>query len=99
VRVCASPYCEVGTPHTPHPFVCFATPPTTPPPSLPQSPLLLSPTHSTSPLIFCSGSMEMLRHIRDFFGSMFKIAEEESTGTVLLQCLGMGYKNLAKKVT
>jgi hypothetical protein len=30
---------------------------------------------------------------------MFKIAEEESTGTVLLQCLGMGYKNLAKKVT
>ncbi len=43
--------------------------------------------------------MEMLRHIRDFFGSVFKITEEESTSTVLLQCLGMGYKNLAKKVT
>ena len=58
--------------------------------------LLIQPVLSW---LWLCDSMEMLRHIRDFFGTMFKIVEETDKGTVLLSCLGMGYKNFAKKVT
>lgn len=47
----------------------------------------------------CARSTEMLRHIRDFFGCMFQIKEDSETETVILTCLGIGYKNYAKKVT
>jgi hypothetical protein len=41
----------------------------------------------------------MLRHIRDFFGVVFRIAEDAETSTTTLSCFGVGYKNFAKKVT
>ncbi|KAE9351238.1 putative RNA 3'-terminal phosphate cyclase-like protein [Phytophthora fragariae] len=44
-------------------------------------------------------SIECLRHLRDFFGITFKIKPDPETKTVLLSCLGVGFKNLAKKVT
>ncbi|KAI9922741.1 hypothetical protein PsorP6_002176 [Peronosclerospora sorghi] len=44
-------------------------------------------------------SIECLRHLREFFGITFKIKPDPETKTVLLSCLGIGFKNLAKKVT
>lgn len=44
-------------------------------------------------------SIEHLRQIRSFFGVTFKIRAEHETKTVMLSCLGSGYKNLSKKVT
>ncbi|RLN72479.1 hypothetical protein BBJ28_00001051 [Nothophytophthora sp. Chile5] len=44
-------------------------------------------------------SIQCLRHLRDFFGITFKIKPDPETKTVLLSCLGTGFKNLAKKVT
>ncbi|RLN50186.1 hypothetical protein BBJ29_000479 [Phytophthora kernoviae] len=44
-------------------------------------------------------SIECLRHLRDFFGITFKIKPDPETKTVLLSCLGIGFKNLSKKVT
>eukprot|EP00644_Phytophthora_capsici_P004345 jgi/Phyca11/7190/fgenesh1_pm.PHYCAscaffold_17_\ len=44
-------------------------------------------------------SIECLRHLRDFFGITFKIKPDPETKTVLLSCLGVGFKNLSKKVT
>lgn len=41
----------------------------------------------------------MFRHIRDFFGTVFQVKEDEETNTVLISCLGTGYKNYAKKVS
>eukprot|EP00744_Colponema_vietnamica_P016882 GILI01023708.1.p1 GENE.GILI01023708.1~~GILI01023708.1.p1 ORF type:complete len:359 (+),score=75.32 GILI01023708.1:47-1123(+) len=41
--------------------------------------------------------IQYLRHIRDFFGVVFKIRPDPSNGTVLLSCLGIGYKNIARK--
>mmetsp|Transcript_10871 Transcript_10871/g.37881 ORF Transcript_10871/g.37881 Transcript_10871/m.37881 type:complete len:396 (-) Transcript_10871:56-1243(-) len=43
--------------------------------------------------------MDCLRHIRDVFGTTFKIKADPATRTVLLSCLGTGYINYAKKVT
>jgi RNA 3'-terminal phosphate cyclase-like protein len=40
----------------------------------------------------------VLRHIRDFFGTTFKIAPDAETKTVVLSCMGTGYKNLARSV-
>ncbi|KAF0687225.1 Aste57867_20987 [Aphanomyces stellatus] len=44
-------------------------------------------------------SIQYLRHLRDFFGVTFKIKADNETKTVLLTCLGVGFKNLSKKVT
>ncbi|CAH0520099.1 unnamed protein product [Peronospora belbahrii] len=44
-------------------------------------------------------SIECLRHLRDFFDITFKIKPDPETKTVLLSCLGVGFRNLAKKVT
>ncbi|CAK4696552.1 hypothetical protein LEN26_006201 [Aphanomyces euteiches] len=44
-------------------------------------------------------SIQYLRHLRDFFGVTFKIKADNDTQTVLLSCLGLGFKNLSKKVT
>ncbi|OQS00483.1 RNA 3'-terminal phosphate cyclase [Thraustotheca clavata] len=44
-------------------------------------------------------SIQYLRHLRDFFGVTFKIKADNDSKTVLLSCLGLGFKNLSKKVT
>ena len=44
-------------------------------------------------------TIQTLRHVRDFFGVTFKIVADAETCTVMLSCLGTGYRNLAKKVT
>ncbi|RHY28710.1 hypothetical protein DYB32_005760 [Aphanomyces invadans] len=44
-------------------------------------------------------SMQYLRHLRDFFGVTFKIKADHESKSVLLSCLGIGFKNLSKKVT
>jgi len=44
-------------------------------------------------------TIQTLRHLRDFFGVTFKIEPEPETQTVLLSCLGCGYKNYAKTVS
>ena len=54
-------------------------------------------------------SVEMLRHIRDFFGVTFKVKRELAKGSgssdggveksrVVCSCMGVGYKNMSKKV-
>jgi len=43
-----------------------------------------------------------LRLLRDFLGVVFKVKPDPAFGggsTVLLSCLGSGYKNVAKSVT
>lgn len=42
-------------------------------------------------------TIEFLRHIKIFFGITFKIEPEPETKTVLLTCLGAGFKNLSRK--
>jgi len=42
-------------------------------------------------------TIEFLRHIKQFFGVTFKIEPEPETKTVLLTCLGAGFKNLSRK--
>lgn len=44
-------------------------------------------------------AIQTLRLVRDALGVTFKIRADEGTGTVLLSCLGSGFKNYAKKVT
>mmetsp|Transcript_44224 Transcript_44224/g.70683 ORF Transcript_44224/g.70683 Transcript_44224/m.70683 type:complete len:381 (+) Transcript_44224:73-1215(+) len=44
-------------------------------------------------------SVRYLGMLRDFFGIMFKIKVDEETDTVVCSCVGVGYKNLARKVT
>ena len=41
----------------------------------------------------------MLRLIRDFFGVIFKIKQDVEMNTVMLSCLGTGYKNISRRVT
>ncbi|XP_062172231.1 probable RNA 3'-terminal phosphate cyclase-like protein [Alnus glutinosa] len=43
--------------------------------------------------------IESLRQIRDFLGVKFVIKPDPSTGTVLLKCIGSGFKNLSRKVS
>lgn len=40
--------------------------------------------------------IEMLRHLRDFFGIKFKVDPDPVTKTVQLACLGVGYINYSK---
>jgi RNA 3'-terminal phosphate cyclase-like protein len=42
-------------------------------------------------------AIQYLRHIRDFFGVVFKIVPEHETNTVVLSCKGSGYHNIARK--
>jgi RNA 3'-terminal phosphate cyclase-like protein len=42
-------------------------------------------------------TIEFLRHIKLFFGVTFKIEPDPETKTVLLTCLGAGFKNLSRK--
>ncbi|GAQ89366.1 RNA 3'-terminal phosphate cyclase [Klebsormidium nitens] len=43
-------------------------------------------------------AIRMLRCIKDFFGVQFSIKPDSATGTVILSCVGSGYKNLSRKV-
>jgi RNA 3'-terminal phosphate cyclase-like protein len=42
-------------------------------------------------------AIQYLRHIRDFFGVVFKIVPEHETHTVIVSCKGSGYHNIARK--
>ena len=53
----------------------------------------------TTCLSLCVFSIQFLRHLRDFFGITFKIKPDHETKTVFLSCLGIGFTNMAKKVT
>lgn len=41
-------------------------------------------------------TIEMLRHLRDFFGIKFKVDPDPDTKTVQLSCLGVGFINYSK---
>jgi RNA 3'-terminal phosphate cyclase-like protein len=69
--------------------------------------LTLSFAHSLTDslaLLTLAYSIQMLRHIRDVFGTRFKITSGSGSGSenenesVILACMGIGYKNLARKV-
>lgn len=42
-------------------------------------------------------AIETLRLLRDSFGVTFKIKKDTTTDTILLSCLGIGYKNINRK--
>ncbi|KAL0484776.1 RNA 3'-terminal phosphate cyclase [Acrasis kona] len=42
-------------------------------------------------------AISYLRHIRDFFGVVFKITPEQETNTIVLSCKGSGYHNLSRR--
>jgi RNA 3'-terminal phosphate cyclase-like protein len=42
-------------------------------------------------------SIQWLRTIKEFFGVVFKISPEYESRTVVLSCVGTGYKNMARK--
>eukprot|EP01018_Ginkgo_biloba_P032082 Gb_01471 [translate_table: standard] len=44
-------------------------------------------------------AIKTLRHIKDFLGVQFNIKPDPATGTVILTCIGCGYKNLSRKVS
>jgi RNA 3'-terminal phosphate cyclase-like protein len=44
-------------------------------------------------------AIEVLRLLRVAFGVVFKIREDKETNTLLLSCLGVGYKNTSRKAT
>jgi len=44
-------------------------------------------------------SIQTLRLLKDYFGVMFKIKEDKVTNTVLLSCLGSGFKNVNRRMT
>jgi RNA 3'-terminal phosphate cyclase-like protein len=44
-------------------------------------------------------SMELLRLLKGAFGVVFKIREDEASQTLLVSCLGIGYKNMSRKAT
>lgn len=44
-----------------------------------------------------NASIALLRLLRDAFGVTFKIREDDD-GTVLLSCLGVGFKNMSRKI-
>ena len=41
-------------------------------------------------------TIEYLRHLKDFFGIVFKLKADAETQSVLVSCLGVGFKNLSK---
>jgi RNA 3'-terminal phosphate cyclase-like protein len=64
------------------------------------SPFTCASNFSAADFVYVSWSrrIDFLRNLREFFGATFKIEPDTSTHTVLLTCLGIGYKNLAKKM-
>ena len=42
-------------------------------------------------------SIQYLRHIRDMLNVTFKIVPDMESKTVLLSCVGSGYRNIARK--
>ncbi|KIY96947.1 RNA 3'-terminal phosphate cyclase-likeprotein [Monoraphidium neglectum] len=44
-------------------------------------------------------AVRTLRHIREFFGVMFDLKTENTSGTIILTCVGCGLKNLSRKIT
>ena len=44
-------------------------------------------------------SAQYLRHLKDFFGVMFRIVRDSEGSTLTLSCLGTGYKNTARRYT
>ena len=44
-------------------------------------------------------AVRTLRHLKDFFGTVFDMRAEKESRTIFLTCLGMGMKNIARKVT
>lgn len=74
--------------------------------SKPFSPFnpLLPPLHPLHPLQVRLGpltpyAVHTLRHIREFFGVMFDMKAETSSGTIMLTCIGCGLKNINRKIT
>lgn len=43
-------------------------------------------------------TIQYLRHLRDFFGTKFKIVPDRESGTITLSCLGIGATNVSKKM-
>ena len=63
--------------------------------------LFFAPDYSLSRLISISAraspyTIEYLRHLKDFFGIVFKLKADAETQSVLVSCLGVGFKNLSK---
>jgi RNA 3'-terminal phosphate cyclase-like protein len=46
-----------------------------------------------------SQAVHTLRLLREFFGTVFDIRTERSSGTLFLSCVGAGLKNTARKTT
>jgi len=44
-------------------------------------------------------TVQYLRHLRDFFGVTFKLEADSETMTTICTCRGIGFKNLAKKIS
>lgn len=44
-------------------------------------------------------SITILRTIRDFFGIEFSLRPETQNGTILVSCVGIGMKNISRRVT
>ena len=49
-------------------------------------------------LILPASSAQFLRHIKEFFGTTFKIKTDPETGTVVMTCVGVGYLNFSRRV-
>eukprot|EP00249_Psilotum_nudum_P009368 c21885_g1_i1 orf=67-1179(+) len=43
-------------------------------------------------------AIRTLRHIKEILGVQFSIKPDQTTGTVILTCVGSGYKNISRKV-
>jgi RNA 3'-terminal phosphate cyclase-like protein len=43
-------------------------------------------------------TIQLLRLLREVFGSTFKMRTDAETGTLILSCLGSGFKNYAKGI-
>lgn len=46
-----------------------------------------------------ANAIHTLRHLKDFFGVVFNIRTEPASQTLFLSCVGVGYKNVARKTT
>ncbi|CAD7704662.1 unnamed protein product [Ostreobium quekettii] len=44
-------------------------------------------------------AVQMLRHVKDFFGITFSIRPENDHGTIFMSCVGVGVKNLGRRAT
>jgi hypothetical protein len=66
-------------------------------------PFLIIRISHASTTFYCTNflcfSIQFVRHLQDFFGVMFKIQPDTETKTVLFSCVGVGYKNLARKIS